>query len=1053
MTFGNSISYSIGDIRQSFIDLIVTTQPATSALFGGIEDISLGGASYFYNSAPFGNCGLLNAIGASYLSYAHDAEFRFRYSMAGHVITEVDFGDGWRIVETYGRDGVNNLLDPTASPDEDPFYTLQELQEALFNGDPTGIWLGIGANVRNYYGASGAEILPVTETQPVYTNSRWLDATLSLGTNETAILTRAPYSQRELYGVGALNYLDQQVPEGLSGATVTRTTNPSDGGFEHIELSYAIADVKLQLKPGAVVSSLYGMMAHDGAKVYPVAPTGTVALPGFTPTVPQSWLDFWHIDDQSVAVETVSGGIVSGINGGVARVVLNEAYQNAGSEAVRVWIPVAFRTDTPMEGLAAGAPIATLHVGDESIELFSSDLDLHYRDVIATVPAGATVEISLEIAAGRTLEIVALGTETDVSSIISPDDTVMAAEIDLSALGDDRAAVDIVYSIVGEGSEPPTGLATNDALNAPLSEGPMQLTPWAINEFVVTRDLAGATGDLEHIEAPFVLTGLDYKLADTSAFDASVIREAIKVYATPPDWAVSLPQFQRGTEQDVLDSWYVSNGTAVDVGRGILLSNDDGKSTLLRSQFSYVNETDTQQFLWIPVAYRTETPTRAGDGYPVASLFVGQQRFNFYTTDFDVHYKDILVAVAPGEQVSPFLAVNPGKTMELFALGTSIDVSDFISPVNTVQAVDIDLSGLGDLGIADYRQVVDLQYTLMVNPYLSNEVIAGTAGGDVLTGSDADNEISGGLGDDVLAGAGGDDVLSGGDGNDHLAGGEGRDVLLGGEGNDEIEWDPNDDLDRLSGGGGVDTLIVSGGSTPTSLDLVAHEFEFAKSILKDEGEADWDTVTTYFGADWQVDRREIVQDSGSRIVTVYEGRETAPWDFYSYYYDAVQRMTGAYIANDDGTDTVIAYDVSDSSYIARTITTRNALDIVTNVYYENDDGSNYGFRHDTENLFYWTTSATIVDSEGKVTQTQLVKDNGERLYTFYDVNDQGSWVSYRNYLNLDGVRRAQEGTFDNGHTWLTFYDTDESKPWTFLTYHYDEDHQLLQTDTDAGWIV
>jgi len=105
---------------------------------------------------------------------------------------------------------------------------------------------------------------------------------------------------------------------------------------------------------------------------------------------------------------------------------------------------------------------------------------------------------------------------------------------------------------------------------------------------------------------------------------------------------------------------------------------------------------------------------------------------------------------------------------------------------------------------------------------------SGTAGGEVLSGTDfndriaasgGDDMVSGGAGvdtllgeagNDVLRGEAGDDTLDGGDGNDELSGGEGNDVLRGGAGDDLLMADLG--VDQLVGGGGNDTywLIASG---------------------------------------------------------------------------------------------------------------------------------------------------------------------------------------------------------------------------------------------------
>jgi Ca2+-binding RTX toxin-like protein len=105
---------------------------------------------------------------------------------------------------------------------------------------------------------------------------------------------------------------------------------------------------------------------------------------------------------------------------------------------------------------------------------------------------------------------------------------------------------------------------------------------------------------------------------------------------------------------------------------------------------------------------------------------------------------------------------------------------------------------------------------------LAGDSIVGGGGDDLLIGSDdglndetwrylggrGDNLV-GGTGNDKLYGLNGDDVLSGGDGDDLLVGGAGSDQLNGGAGNDRL-LPGIGQVDYVSGGDGIDTLVLSG---------------------------------------------------------------------------------------------------------------------------------------------------------------------------------------------------------------------------------------------------
>ena len=90
----------------------------------------------------------------------------------------------------------------------------------------------------------------------------------------------------------------------------------------------------------------------------------------------------------------------------------------------------------------------------------------------------------------------------------------------------------------------------------------------------------------------------------------------------------------------------------------------------------------------------------------------------------------------------------------------------------------------------------------------------GTAGADLILGTDEDDVIVAGEGNDVVHGDAEDDIVCGGPGNDSLMGARGLDRLFGGPGNDWLFGAPGDDeldggegdYDVLWGGPGFDKL-------------------------------------------------------------------------------------------------------------------------------------------------------------------------------------------------------------------------------------------------------
>lgn len=112
------------------------------------------------------------------------------------------------------------------------------------------------------------------------------------------------------------------------------------------------------------------------------------------------------------------------------------------------------------------------------------------------------------------------------------------------------------------------------------------------------------------------------------------------------------------------------------------------------------------------------------------------------------------------------------------------------------------------------KQYTVLQDRLDASTLLTSDIRyvahkAGSAAGDILTGTTGADRLFGLAGDDMLNGGDGKDLLLGGTGNDRLLGGSGNDTLLGGAGDDSLIGGVGNDL--LSGGRGDDIFDFSSG--------------------------------------------------------------------------------------------------------------------------------------------------------------------------------------------------------------------------------------------------
>jgi Ca2+-binding RTX toxin-like protein len=96
----------------------------------------------------------------------------------------------------------------------------------------------------------------------------------------------------------------------------------------------------------------------------------------------------------------------------------------------------------------------------------------------------------------------------------------------------------------------------------------------------------------------------------------------------------------------------------------------------------------------------------------------------------------------------------------------------------------------------------------------ANDLILGSAGGDIMNAQGGDDCILGGDGGDRLRGANGADIILAGAGNDILIGNRGDDVLYGQSGDDDLSGGRQTDI--CDGGTGTDT---SDGTCETELNI------------------------------------------------------------------------------------------------------------------------------------------------------------------------------------------------------------------------------------------
>lgn len=126
-----------------------------------------------------------------------------------------------------------------------------------------------------------------------------------------------------------------------------------------------------------------------------------------------------------------------------------------------------------------------------------------------------------------------------------------------------------------------------------------------------------------------------------------------------------------------------------------------------------------------------------------------------------------------------------------------------------------------------------------------NDKILGGDDEDLLAGGEGADSIHGGHENDTITSGNGHDQLFGDEGGDSIAGGEGNDTITGGKGNDVIDAGGGDDLilallepgksdgkDSYNGGTGIDTLDFTGSTEAVNVTLSNGSATFGSDTIR-----------------------------------------------------------------------------------------------------------------------------------------------------------------------------------------------------------------------------
>ncbi len=318
---------------------------------------------------------------------------------------------------------------------------------------------------------------------------------------------------------------------------------------------------------------------------------------------------------------------------------------------------------------------------------------------------------------------------------------------------------------------------------------------------------------------------------------------------------------------------------------------------------------------------------------------------------------------------------------------------------------------------------------------------------NVIKGDGLDNKLSGLGGNDTINGLGGNDMLDGGVGNDTLDGGigddtldggVGRDQLFGGDGNDVVFYDAADDLANVQGGAGIDTLVFTSGTAPTSFNLATQGFEGAEGRFVDTGANPWTTKTQFYNINWRLTKEVLNNDDGTITTTRYDPTVDDDWSQMSVHTDLRGNMDFVRYLYNDGTSTETTYDTGSIpqtwSSILVSKDARSNIDYQTTNY---RDGTTQMIDYDQNNTFDWTQILSHTDSAHNMDRATVSYDDHSGVDTQFDWTIANPWSSISTFTNTVGRTDHKMTVNDDRSMDDVDFNLDASFNWSQNQIHYD----------------
>ncbi|MDQ4418966.1 calcium-binding protein [Sphingobium sp. DEHP117] len=286
-------------------------------------------------------------------------------------------------------------------------------------------------------------------------------------------------------------------------------------------------------------------------------------------------------------------------------------------------------------------------------------------------------------------------------------------------------------------------------------------------------------------------------------------------------------------------------------------------------------------------------------------------------------------------------------------------------------------------------------------------------------------------------------TINGSTGNDTIKGTSHADTLSGGDGDDRVYWDATDNGANITGGAGIDRLVIKDGIAIPSFNYAAQGFELLEIETNDNaGNQNWSRQIQTYNLSLQLVDYSTLYDDNSRVSVVLDpGNANGTAQVVSYY-DTLDRLVQVDQVNDDASRVIFNYDPANASALASQglyFDSQNRFDLWDQLY---DDGRHVIINYDQANASSLSSEIIYYDAQARLDLWDRYFDDGSHQVINYDEANVDPLSSELITYDTQGRLDLWDRYLDNGSRVLINYDQANATAFSVDLVYYDSQSRI-----------